>query len=135
MPQASSPPSGSGTLRGLDDFVATRCIEGVVHGLDLPTPVEPDAEALKITIRVQLNALALKSPGRTVEVRVPPIAAVQAVEGPRHTRGTPPNTVETDPLTWVFLAAGRLAWADAVTDGRVRASGARSDLSALLPLF
>jgi hypothetical protein len=59
---------------------------------------------------------------------------VQAVAGPRHTRGTPPNVVETDPLTWFKLATGRLAWEEAVRTGTVRASGPRSDLSAYLPL-
>lgn len=63
-----------------------------------------------------------------------PVAAVQAVAGPRHTRGTPPNVVETDPETWVRLATGRLGWDEAVGSGSVRASGARSDLSAFLPL-
>ena len=63
-----------------------------------------------------------------------PVAAVQVVEGPRHTRGTPPNVVETDPLTWFRLATGRLGWAAAVRSGAVLASGARSDLSEYLPL-
>jgi hypothetical protein len=73
-------------------------------------------------------------PGRAVEVRVPPYAAVQCVAGPRHTRGTPPNVVEMDAVTWVSLAAGRLAWAQAVADGRIRASGPRADISGCLPL-
>lgn len=63
-----------------------------------------------------------------------PVAAVQAVAGPRHTRGTPPNVVETDPLTWFKLATGRLGWYEAVRTGAVRASGPRSDLSEFLPL-
>ena len=74
------------------------------------------------------------APGRSVEIRVPPAGAVQAVGGPRHTRGTPPNVVETDAETWLGLVTGRLAWDDAVSDGRVRASGERSDVSAYLPL-
>jgi hypothetical protein len=82
-----------------------------------------------------LDLLAADAPGRAVEVRVPPYAAVQCVEGPRHTRGTPPNVVEMDPVTWVLLAAGRLAWPDAVAAGRVSASGPRADLSGLLPLL
>ena len=65
---------------------------------------------------------------------MPPYAAVQCVAGPRHTRGTPPNVVEMDAVTWVLLATGRLAWAQAVADGRVRASGPRADLSGYLPL-
>jgi hypothetical protein len=67
-------------------------------------------------------------------VRIPPVAAIQCVAGPRHTRGTPPNVVETDAVTWVLLAAGRIGWAEAVAERRVRASGPRADLSAYLPL-
>jgi hypothetical protein len=66
---------------------------------------------------------------------VPPYVAVQAVEGPRHTRGTPPNVVETDPLTWVRVAAGRVPFAAAVAHGDVRASGQRADLAPYLPLL
>ena len=127
-----------GAMR-LDDFVVTRCVEGVVHGLDLaqvPGVVTvSDLEALRITTRALLDTMVERAPGRAVELRVPPIAAVQCVEGPRHTRGTPPNVVETDPNSWIELAAGRTRWADAVADGRVRASGGRSDLSGLLPLL
>ena len=68
-------------------------------------------------------------------MRIPPYAVVQCVEGPRHTRGTPPNVVETDPLTWIRLAAGRTTWADAVQQAKVAASGERADLAALLPLM
>jgi hypothetical protein len=85
-------------------------------------------------VRTTLAGLAQAHPGRSVEIRVPPFAAVQAIEGPRHTRGTPPNVVETDGPTWLALVDGRLTWADAVAAGRVRASGIRSDLSAVLPL-
>lgn len=85
-------------------------------------------------VRFTLEELADVAPGNAVEVRVPPAGAVQAVAGPRHTRGTPPNVVELDVETWLGLATGRLRWADAVADGRVRASGERSDLSELLPL-
>ncbi|MBD8078812.1 sterol carrier family protein [Cellulosimicrobium arenosum] len=85
-------------------------------------------------VRFTLEELADVAPGHAVEVRVPPAGVVQAVEGPRHTRGTPPNVVETDPQTWLGLATGAEHWADAVADGRVRASGERADLSGLLPL-
>ena len=95
----------------------------------------PDRAALKLACRALAQRLAARVPGRTVELRVPPYAAVQCVAGPRHTRGTPPNVVEADPLSWVRLATGDLAWADALRDGRVRASGERSDLSGLLPLL
>jgi len=96
---------------------------------------EPERAALRAAIRYSLGQLAEKVPGRTVEVRVPPFAAVQCVPGPRHTRGTPPNVVETDPLTWLDLATGQLRWEAAVAAGRVRASGQRADLRGYLPLF
>jgi len=90
--------------------------------------------ALRGAVTFLLGVLAGRAPGKAVEVRVPPYAAVQCIEGPRHTRGTPPNVVETDPVTWIALAAGRVSWAEAVAAGKVRASGPRSDLSAWLPL-
>ena len=94
-------------------------------------PLRP---ALRAAVRYSLGLLEQRVPGRTVEVRVPPFAAIQCVPRPRHTRGTPPNVVETDPLTWLDLAAGRVDWETAVAAGRVRASGQRSDISAYLPL-
>jgi Bacterial SCP ortholog len=94
----------------------------------------PATPLLRSAARYLLYELEREVPGRSVEVRVVPVAAVQVIEGPRHTRGTPPNVVETDPLTWFQLATGRLGWAEAVQSGAVRASGARSDLSAYLPL-
>jgi hypothetical protein len=81
-----------------------------------------------------LALLAQRAPGRSVEVRVPPYAAVQAIPGVRHTRGTPPAVVETDAGTWVALAIGELTWADAVASGRVAASGERAELAPYLPL-
>ncbi len=90
--------------------------------------------ALRLLTKHYLAVLAATHPGRSVEVRVPPYAAVQCLGGTRHTRGTPPAVVETDALTWVRLAHGDLAWAQAVDAGRVTASGERSDLSELLPL-
>ncbi len=98
---------------------------------------DPDAVAVRdrrTAVRFTLEELADVAPGNSVEVRVPPDGAVQAVEGPRHTRGTPPNVVETDPATWLALATGRTTWDEAVAAGRVHASGERADLSALLPL-
>ena len=95
---------------------------------------EPLRPVLRAAVTYTLGLLASQAPGRTVEVRVPPFAAVQCVAGPRHTRGTPPNVVETDPLTWLDLAAGELSWPVAVGSGRVRASGQRADISAYLPV-
>lgn len=88
----------------------------------------------KLLTKHYLALLSEKAPGRSVEVRVPPYSAVQVVEGVRHTRGTPPAVVEMDADTWIALARGELAWADAEAEGRVRASGERADLSPYLPL-
>jgi len=96
---------------------------------------QPVREALRAAVRFSLDALAERAPGRAVEVRVPPFAAVQCIAGPRHTRGTPPNVVETDPLTWLDLATGRLDWPTALGGHRVRASGPRADVSDYLPLL
>lgn len=81
-----------------------------------------------------LALLSERAPGNSVEVRVPPYAAAQVVPGVRHTRGTPPAVVETDPDTWIELATGELSWGDAVASGRLRASGERADLGPYLPL-
>jgi hypothetical protein len=85
-------------------------------------------------VRYSLEEITARAPGNSVEVRVPPFGVTQCVEGPRHTRGTPPNVIECDAATWLALVTGQLGWADAVSAGRVAASGLRADLSALLPL-
>jgi len=85
-------------------------------------------------VRYLLEELASSEEGHTVEVRVPPYGAVQAIAGPRHTRGTPPNVIETDASTWIALATGSLAWPDAMAAARIAASGSRADLSQELPL-
>jgi hypothetical protein len=88
----------------------------------------------KEQVKRYLALLTDRAPGRAVEVRVPPYAAVQVIGGATHTRGTPRAVIETDAATWIALATGELSWADAVADGRVRASGERTDLSPYLPL-
>ncbi|MEY5030678.1 MAG: hypothetical protein RLZZ334_625 [Actinomycetota bacterium] len=85
-------------------------------------------------VKTTLNALTVKAPGRAIEVRIPPYAAVQCGEGPTHTRGTPPNTIEMDAQTWLALASGELTWDQAVDSGAVLASGLRADLAQFLPL-
>jgi hypothetical protein len=90
---------------------------------------------LATAVRFALEELADLAPGNSVEVRVPPFGVTQCVEGPRHTRGTPPNVVETDAATWLALVTGTTTWPAAVAAGRVAASGQRADLSAWLPLF
>jgi hypothetical protein len=106
----------------------------LVRALGAEPPQRPDPADLRDAARFLLEELAERAPGRSVEVRVPPHGAVQCVAGPRHTRGTPPNVVEVDDLTWLQLASGRLTWADALRTGRVAASGERADLSGLLPI-
>jgi uncharacterized protein (TIGR03083 family) len=132
-------PTRTGAMT-LADYLVTRTVELVVHtddlnaavpGLDIPH----DRQALAACTRLLADALAAKAPGGSTEVRIPPYAVVQCVEGPRHTRGTPPNVVETDPLTWIRLATGRVAWKEAVAESKVSASGERADLGGLLPLM
>lgn len=85
-------------------------------------------------VKATLAELVQKAPGRAIEVRIPPYAAVQCGEGPTHTRGTPPNVIEMDASTWLDLAYGRTKWNDVLETGAILASGARADLSALLPI-
>ncbi len=89
---------------------------------------------LRLLTKHFLAVLEDRAPGHSVEVRVPPYAAVQVIPGVRHTRGTPPAVVEMDAATWIALATGTLSWADAEATGRVRASGERADLTPYLPL-
>ncbi|MFD8939053.1 sterol carrier family protein [Streptomyces sp. NPDC059578] len=138
VPDERIVPTRFGAMR-LSDFLVTRVVELVVHTDDLNDAIGPavpiDGKALAITTRFLADVLALKAPGGAVEVRVPPYAVVQCVEGPRHTRGTPPNVVETDPLTWIRLATGRTDWAAELGAATVSASGERADLTELLPLL
>lgn len=85
-------------------------------------------------VKSTLALLTSKAPGRAIEVRIPPYAAVQCGDGPTHTRGTPPNTIEMDAQTWLALANGELLWEQALNDGKIAASGVRADLSEYLPL-
>ncbi len=123
------------------EFLATRVNELVVHAGDLSRSVPAvdaapvDRQALAVSCRMLTTIFGERNPGHSVEVRVPPFAAVQAIEGPRHTRGTPANVVETDPATWLLIAAGRMPYQEAVDVGLVAASGLRADLGPYLPLF
>jgi hypothetical protein len=95
---------------------------------------QPPRAVVGAAVRTSARWLAQHVPGRSVELRVPPYVAVQCIEGPRHTRGTPPNVVETDAATWLRLATGGMTWEDALAAGTVSASGNRADLGAHLPL-
>lgn len=130
VPVSDHLPAG-GTLAELTGLLAfVRDLHDLAPGH--PPPYSP--AALAAVTRGLVARLAAAAPGRSVELRVPPYAAVQCVAGPRHNRGTPGAVVETDPLTWLDLATGRLDWADAVAEGRLTASGERTDLSPYLPV-
>jgi hypothetical protein len=94
-----------------------------------------DRATRRLAVKYTLQLLAERAPGYSVEVRVPPFAAVQAVPGPVHRRGTPTAVVEADATTWLALSTGRCTWREAVAGGRIQASGQRADLSAWLPLL
>jgi len=121
--------------RGIDDASGFAAVRAVLDAGDGADAVAVPRDRLATAVRYLLQLLAEKAPGHTVEVRVPPFGAVQVVEGPRHTRGTPPNVIETDARTWVELASGRLLWADAARDARVTASGTRATLDDLIPVL
>lgn len=139
-PAKDARPRGSGNCRGDRSYrpdVSTAhskspAVAAVLAALDAGGT--PERVELRDAARILLAALAKRAPGRTVEVRVPPYGVIQCVAGPRHTRGTPPNVVEMDPLTWVLLATGRVLWAEGVDSGSIRASGNRADISGYLPL-
>lgn len=102
--------------------------------VDADDVLQLDRAQVKELVRITAGYFAQQHPGRSVEVRIPPFAAVQVIEGIRHTRGTPPNVIEMDGGTWLAVSCGRLDWASAVRSGRIRASGTRADLSSYLPL-
>jgi len=121
--------AGPGDLDALGRACAVAVAQALAAGRS------PHSGALREAARYLAGLLATQAPGRAVEVRVPPYVAVQCIEGPRHTRGTPPNLVEMDPVTWVRLALGLTTWADARAAGAVRASGVRADLGPYLPVL
>jgi hypothetical protein len=96
---------------------------------------EAGRDDVRLLVKHAMAVLQRRAPGGAVEVRVPPYSAVQVIGGTTHKRGTPPAVVEMDAETWLGLAFGDLAWADAVAQGRVTASGERSDLSEHLPIL
>ena len=108
-------------------------VAAVLRALD--AGADPEPEDQRVAARYLLYTLAARHPGRVLEVRIPPVAAVQCLPGPVHTRGTPPNVVETDPLTWIRLATGRTEWKTALDEAKVSASGERADLGPYLPLM
>lgn len=111
---------------------AVRALEAWLRDDTSPAPSRADLAA---AVRLTARTLAELAPGASVEVRIPPFVAVQCISGPRHTRGTPPNVVETDPRTWLLLATGLLGIADASATGALRLSGSRAnEIGTWLPL-
>ena len=129
-------------IRADDGRAAVAAVRAIASPVEPAASVASDVEALNpkpspdlaTAVRYLLQVLAEAHPGHAVEVRVPPFGAVQCVEGPRHTRGTPANVVEMDAATWVALAIGELSWVEAREGAYVHASGSRADLSTLVPL-
>lgn len=80
---------------------------------DGQSATRPGRAELAKAVRLSARMLAEEAPGHSVELRVPPFVAVQCVEGPRHTRGTPPNVVEVTPRTWLRIAAGLVGFDEA----------------------
>lgn len=106
----------------------------VQSALAVAAQLEPAANDIPAAVRATARALAQQYPGRSVEIRIPPYVAVQAIEGIRHTRGTPPNVIETDAKTWLALVSGRAEFSAARSAGAIHASGTRADLTGYLPL-
>ena len=119
-------------IKHTDGAAAIAAVQALLMGAGLDSA---DEQTLATACRYLLEELAERAPGNSVEVRVPPYGATQCIEGPRHTRGTPPNTVEMNPNTWFALATGSLSWSQALAEAKVLASGTRADLSEVLPLL
>lgn len=120
----------------IDPVQLRAAVTAVAQWLADPDAATPTRSEMAAAVRLGVRTLEDVAPGSAVEVRVPPFAAVQCIDGPRHTRGTPPNVVETDPRTWLLLATGLLTYDDAVAAGSVSASGSRAgDIAHWLPLL
>lgn len=124
-------------VRGKADPAKTRqAVLAVADWLREESGPVPERETLAAAVRLTARTLAAVAPGSSVEVRIPPFVAVQCVSGPRHTRGTPPNVVETDPRTWLLLATGMSSLAEAERTGALSLSGSRAgEIDHWLPLF
>lgn len=119
-----------------DPAKARQAVLAVGDWLRDASRAEPDRQELATAVRLTARTLAAVAPGRSVELRIPPFVAVQCIAGPTHTRGTPPNVVETDPRTWLLLATGKLPFGEAHSTGALRLSGSRAgEIGHCLPLF
>src|SRR4051794_10101375 len=121
--------------RTVDPAKTRAAVLAVVEWLRDENRPAPQRSALAEAVRLTARTLAAQAPGASVEVRVPPFVAVQCISGPRHTRGNPPNVVETDPRTWLLLATGLTTLADAAAAGALQSSGSRAgEIADWLPL-
>lgn len=120
---------------GADPDKTREAVLAIADWLRDNTAPLPNRAEMASAVRLTARTLAARAPGASVEVRIPPFVAIQCVSGPRHTRGTPPNVVETDPRTWLLLATGLLKMAEARTTGSLQLSGSRAaEIQAWLPL-
>jgi hypothetical protein len=123
------------TRRSADPVKTREAVSALADWLRDDTASAPDRTSLAEAVRLTAHTLAAQAPGASVEVRVPPFVAVQCISGPRHTRGNPPNVVETDPRTWLLLATGLATLADAAAAGALQSSGSRAgEIADWLPL-
>lgn len=127
----TNPTEGSAAVAEMLSALAEVPHDETVARLDADHSTDPK---LVTAVRYLLEELAERAPGNTVEVRVPPLGATQCIEGPRHTRGTPPNVVEMTAAVWFALATGKITWQQATANAQISASGVRADLSDVLPL-
>jgi hypothetical protein len=119
-----------------DPATTRQAVVAIADWLRDETRPAPARDALATAVRLSARTLAALAPGASVEVRIPPFVAVQCVSGPKHTRGTPPNVLQTDPRTWLLLATGLLSLAEAKTAGAVTLSGSRAgEIEQWLPLI
>lgn len=118
-------------IRKIPEELGLAAVTSAMRQPDRRDIADPD---FALAVRFLLQSLAQLRPGKSVELRVPPLGAVQCVEGPAHRRGTPPNVIEMDAQTWFALAVGELEWGQMLAEGRILASGTRADLSEILPL-
>lgn len=122
--------------RRVDPHATRDAVLAIAGWLADDTAPEPDRSAIGTAVRLTARTLAAMAPGASVEVRVPPFVAVQCIAGPRHTRGTPPNVVETDPRTWLRLACGQADFDQLAASGLLSLSGARAvEIAAWFPLI
>jgi len=122
--------------QGADPAKTRQAVLAVLDWLRDESRPSPDRDTLATAVRLTARTLAAVAPGGSVEVRIPPFAAVRKCTGPRHTRGTPPNVVEADPRTWLLLATGLVPLAAAKATGALTLSGSRAgEIGHWLPLF